>query len=178
MKALLIIDMQKVAFTANASRYKAKEVIDKINKLSNEFRSNGYLVIFIQHDGSKENFCFPNTEEWEILSELNVELSDYKISKTANDSFYQTDLEILLNRFKVEDIVVTGCATDFCVDATIKSALTKDYKITVLSDCHTVSDRPNLKAIDIINYYNWMWSEMIPTKNMIHVTDLNSFLLD
>jgi len=55
MKALLIIDMQKVAFTVQTPRYDAEQVIDRINSLSALFRKMGEPVIFIQHDGSKEN---------------------------------------------------------------------------------------------------------------------------
>ena len=47
-------------------------------------------------------------------------------TQTANDSFYRTDLEKILRAHQIMDVVITGCATDFCVNATVHSALVKD----------------------------------------------------
>jgi nicotinamidase-related amidase len=176
MKALLIIDMQKTSFTPKTPRFDSEGVIQRINKLSHKFRLAGDKVIFIQHDGSKEGFCIPNTEEWEILSSLNINRDDLIVTKTANDSFYRTTLKEDLIKFGINELIITGCATDFCVDSTIKSALVNDFDITVIKDGHTTADRPNLKAKQVIDHYNWIWSEMIPTKGKIKVTGFDDYL--
>lgn len=176
MKALLIIDMQKVSFTPATPRYQTDEIIERINKLSESFRANNEKVIFIQHDGSKQNFCIPGSEEWEILDELEIQSSDTILSKTANDSFYHSDLVQILNKQGIRELIITGCATDFCVDATIKSALSKDYFITVISDAHTTADREGIEADVLINHYNKIWENMIPTNGNITVTNLKDFL--
>src|ERR1035437_5135813 len=175
MKALLIIDMQKVSFTSQTPRFDSDNIIKRINILSDKFRKNGDIVIFIQHDGTKEGFCIPNTEEWEILSSLVIDKNDLFISKTANDSFYKTTLKNDLKRLGIEEIIITGCATDFCVDSTLKSALTNDFKITVISDGHTTADRINISAKQVIDYYNWIWDEMTPTKNKIEIVKFEDY---
>jgi nicotinamidase-related amidase len=176
MKALLIIDMQKTLFTPITLRFDAEKVIQRINALSDKFRLNGDKVIFIQHDGTKEEYCIPGTEEWEILSSLVIKSGDIIISKTANDSFYRTTLQEELSKSGIDELVITGCATDFCVDSTIKSALTNDFSITVIKDGHTTADRPHLKANKIIEHYNWIWSEMIPTNGKIRVINSKDFI--
>ena len=175
MKALLIIDMQKVSFTPDTPRFDSEGVVERINLLSDIFRKNGDNVVFIQHDGSKEGFCIPHTEEWEILSSLNVAPSDLSISKTANDSFYNTKLKSELVKRGVDELVITGCATDFCVDSTVKSALTHDFNITVIADGHTTADRPNLTAKKVIEHYNWIWNEMTPTNGKIDVMKFEQY---
>lgn len=55
------------------------------------------------------------------------------------------------------------------VESTIQSALTKDYHITVVEDGHTTGDRPHLTAEKLIEHYNWVWKNMIPTKGKIEV---------
>jgi hypothetical protein len=55
------------------------------------------------------------------------------------------------------------------VDTTIKSALSKDYKITVVADGHTTADRLNITAEKVIQYYNWLWDDMTPTRYKIKV---------
>lgn len=169
MRALLIIDMQLGSFRPYELRYDTFAVIDRINRLSEAFRKNGDLVIFIQHDGTKENCFLPGTKDWSLLPELIRGPADIFISKTANDSFYQTELQTLLTSSGVTELILTGCATDFCVDATIKSALTKDYSITVAADGHTTADRPMIPARQVIEYFNWLWSEMTSTGGTVRV---------
>ena len=64
---------------------------------------------------------------------------------------------------------ITGCATDFCIESTIQSALTKDYNITIVEDGHTTGERPHLKAEKVIEHYNWVWKNMISTEGKIKV---------
>lgn len=175
MKALLIIDMQKTSFTPKTPRFDSEGVVQRINKLSHKFRLAGDKVIFIQHDGTKEGFCVPNTAEWEILSSLDIKSGDLVISKTANDSFYRTTLKEQLIELGINELIITGCATDFCVDSTIKSALVNDFDIIVIKDSHTTADRPNLKAKQVIDHYNWIWSEMTPTKGRIKVISFDNY---
>ncbi|WP_286753505.1 MULTISPECIES: cysteine hydrolase family protein [Sphingobacterium] len=176
MRALLIIDMQRGSFRPYELRHDTFAVIDRINRLSEVFRKNGELVIFIQHDGTKENCFLPGTEDWSLLPELIRGPADISVSKTANDSFYQTELQSLLTSNGVTELVLTGCATDFCVDATIKSALTKDYSITVVADGHTTADRPMIPARQVIQYFNWLWSEMTSIQSMIKVESCHAIL--
>lgn len=176
MKALLIIDMQKISFTPETPRFDAEGVVKRINSLSGQFRKKEYPVIFIQHNGSKGGFCKPKTEEWEILDSLNINDNDMIVSKTANDSFYKSELNNILKDKDVEELVVTGCATDFCVDATLKSAVINEYKVIIIADCHTTGDRPHLKAEKVIEHYNWMWDEMIPVNGKIKVIGFKDFI--
>ncbi|MBX2842286.1 MAG: isochorismatase family protein [Flammeovirgaceae bacterium] len=176
-KALLIIDMQKGSFTDKTPRFDTTGVVKRINALAQKFRVGELPVIFIQHDGSKWKAFVPNTSEWELLDELDVNPNDLILSKTANDAFYNSALEFKLRELEVKDLVITGCATDFCVEATIQSALVKNYNITVVKNGHTTGDRPHLKAEQVIEQYNWMWQNMIPTEGKIEVKDFEEVLM-
>ena len=171
MKALLIIDMQNVCFRPETPRYEVDAVIDRINLLSGHFRAAGGRVIFIQHDGSGEGICIPGTKDWEIVDTLDIAPEDLCIQKKVNDAFYRSDLLELLKNNTIDEVVITGCATDFCVDATVKAALVNDFNVTVVSDGHTTADRPGLKAKQVIDHYNWVWSEMYATGGRIRVLD-------
>lgn len=63
----------------------------------------------------------------------------------------------------VKELYITGCATDFCVEATVQSALAKHYDVTVVADGHTTAERPYLSAEKVNEHYNWVWQHMIPT---------------
>jgi len=168
-KALLIIDMQKGSFTEQTPRFDTDGVIKRINELAQSFRQSDMPVIYIQHDGTGTGEFEKNTTEWEILNALNVEPGDILIDKYANDVFYKSKLQAKLRELNIDELFITGCATDFCVESTVQSALTKDYNMTLVSNGHTTGDRPHLKAEKVIEHYNWIWQNMIPTKGKIEV---------
>lgn len=178
MKAFIIIDMQNVCFKPETPRYDSESVILRINRLSEFFRLKDQLVVFVQHDGSKQNFCFPGTKEWEILEKLVVKDTDIILPKTANDAFYNSDLEALLKKKNVDEVIISGCATDFCVDATVKGALVRNCNVTVIADAHTTANRPEIKAPDVISYFNRIWNEFIPTGGKIRVKSCEKYIKD
>lgn len=172
-EALLIIDMQQGSFTSKTPRFDTEGVVNRINELAQIFREAGLPVIFIRHDGTKMNEFIPNTKEWELLNTLVMEPTDIFINKYANDVFYNSQLQSKLTGLNVTTLYITGCATDFCIESTIQSALTKDFNIVVVEDGHTTGERPHLGAEKVIEHYNWVWQNMIPTNGNIEVQSFN-----
>jgi nicotinamidase-related amidase len=173
-QALLIIDIQNGSFSEPC--FQAEEIVRRVNVLSTLFRALDFPVIIIQHDGTKLNEFIPHTHDWKLIDTLEVSPSDILISKSANDAFYETALQSKLNEWNVRDIVVTGTATDFCIDSTVQSALVKDYNVTIISDGHTTTDKPLLSAERLIQHYNWVWKNLTPTKGKIQVMKTDQFL--
>jgi nicotinamidase-related amidase len=175
LKALIIIDMQAGSFN-ESPRHDAEGVIKRINTLSAAFRKDQHPVIIVQHDGTKEGCFYPGSAEWSIVDGLETDPTDERIEKTANDAFYDTELHHFLGTNGIREIVITGCATDFCVEATIQSALVKNYDVKVISNAHTTADRPYVPAEAVINHYNWVWQNMTPTGGKIEVIPLVDYL--
>jgi len=167
MIALLVIDMQVGLFEGEPPRYDAEGVIRRINEIATEVRATGGIVIFVQHE---DNRSFrPGTKGWEILPDLEQKDTDLWVSKQACDAFYETELPDLLKQQNVRQIIVTGCATDFCVDTTIRAAASKNYEVVVGADAHTTKDRPHLDAKTIISHHNWMWENLILPRSEVKV---------
>jgi nicotinamidase-related amidase len=175
-RVLLIIDMQKGSFTKKTPRFDTDGVVARINRIANTFRASKDAVIYIQHDGTEYGEFLKNTEEWELLDELQIDVTDRVIDKYANDAFYKSKLHSTLQNLGVDQIFITGCATDFCVESTIQAALTRDYYITVVADAHTTGERPNLTAKQVIEHYNWVWQNMIPTRGKIEVKNCEEII--
>ena len=75
--------------------------------------------------------------------------------------FLNTGLDNLLKAHGVGQVIVTGNATDFCVDTTVRSAMARGYRTIVPTDGHTTADRPYLSAIKIIEHHHAVWREFI-----------------
>jgi nicotinamidase-related amidase len=92
------------------------------------------------------------------------------------DAFLGTGLEAKLRSRSVDRLIITGCATDYCVDTTVRSALTR-YPTIVPSDGHTTSDRPHLPATKIIEHHNAIWADFIAPKGPAVVRPCDSLRL-
>lgn len=174
MKALLIIDMQVGLFAGETPRYDADGVIQRVNELARAVRATGGVVIYVQHED--EGSLRPGTEAWEILPTLERMDTDLLVHKQACDSFYETDLSDLLGKHGVQQLIVVGCATDFCVDTTIRAAASRNYEVVVAADAHTTKDRQHLDAETIIKHHNWMWESLILPRSRVQVLPTSSIV--
>jgi nicotinamidase-related amidase len=168
MYTLIVIDMQEGSFS-KSDKYDSENIISRINEFSKKVRVRGGNVIFIQHDGTEEEGLLPNSDGWNILSSLDRYAADVVIRKTTNDAFYKTTLDECLKNLGYEEVIFCGWATDFCVDTTIRSAISHEYFVSVASDCHTVSDRPHMRAENVIKHHNWLWSNMLTPRKKVQV---------
>jgi nicotinamidase-related amidase len=159
--ALLIIDMQLGSFTPRSARHDTEGLIGRLNKLAEHTRAHSGTVIFIQHDGPSGDPHHPSMPGWRLLPELVVDPRDKLVRKASCDAFLHTDLDRVLAEAGACELIVTGCATDFCVDTTVRSALARGLKTIVPSDAHTTADRAHLKAAQIIAHHNAIWSDFI-----------------
>jgi nicotinamidase-related amidase len=164
-----VIDMQVGLFRADTPRYDAEGVVDRINAVARAVRRAGGVVIFIQHDGPAGDPFEPGTVGWRLLPSLERLEGDPVVHKRACDAFYETDLARVLQEHQATRLVVTGCATDFCVDTTVRAAASRDYDIVVVEDGHTTADRPHLDSVSCIRHHNWVWQNLIHPRKPIRV---------
>ena len=124
-------------------------------------------TIFIQH---LDDDMLPGTEAWQILPELHQPPGALYINKQACDSFRNTELDSLLQQLNVNAFVICGCATDYCVDTTIKVGSSKGYAINVAADAHTTASRRWATAEQLIEQHNEVWAHLILPGNPVRVT--------
>lgn len=60
---------------------------------------------------------------------------DLTVLKPRHSAFFGSPLEILLDLMGVQELVITGLATDICVKMTAMDAFLRDYRIQVPSNC-------------------------------------------
>jgi len=176
MDALIVVDMQ-VGLLAGPPKHDLQEVIERINLLSAWVRRRSGKVVWIQHRGPAGDDFEPGKPGWSILAELDRQPSDVVVEKTLNDAFAGTELQATLQRIAARRLLITGWATDFCVDATVRSAVSHDHEVVVVADGHTVSDRPHLDAPTVKQHHNWIWRNLL-SNNPVRVLDTAELLDD
>lgn len=109
----------------------------------------------MQHEASDPgDLLRPGHDEWNLHPDIAPMPSDIVLRKHSSDSFLHTDLDAILTQLGVRYIAVAGCATDYCVDTTCRSALSHGYSVTLASDAHTTGGDGELSGEDIIAHHN------------------------
>ena len=123
---LIVIDVQTAAFEATAApKHDAAGTIARINRLAQAVRAANGSVLFVQHDGPPGDAFQPGAPGWQLWPALDRKPDDLVVRKTACDSFLGTTLDATLHDRAIDQLIITGWATDYCVDTTVRAALAR-----------------------------------------------------
>ena len=86
-------------------------------------------------DGAESRILIRDTWNTDILPELAPVAGDVVIYKHRFSGFFETELDAVLKSHGIKQLIVTGCTTSICVEATIRDAMFRDYSCVLLSDC-------------------------------------------
>ena len=86
--------------------------------------------------------------EHEIVSELTPLQDELVIDKNASSPFNGTGIDQLLRNLGLETLILTGMATDMCVETTARDAADRGYNVIVVEDATaTFFDRHHQAAL-------------------------------
>ena len=151
--ALLIIDVQHAMCAGEEAAFEIGRVLDRINSVSARARAAGLPVVLVQHEEDEGPLQF-GSDGWQLAAGLATGPGDLRVRKTTPDSFHQTELRQLLADRGVTRLVVCGLQSDFCVDTTVRRALSLGYHLALVADGHSTFDNGVLSAAQIIAHHN------------------------
>ncbi|MBB5360069.1 nicotinamidase-related amidase [Rhodanobacter sp. ANJX3] len=152
-KAVLVIDVQQGLCEGESAAFDCEGTISRINVVTQKARVAGAPVIFIQHE-SKTGFLEHGSSSWQLTKGLEFESTDIKVRKTTPDAFLRTELEAILKARGIEQLVVCGMHTEFCVDTTTRRALSLGFPVVLVSDAHTSAGNTAISALQVIAHHN------------------------
>ncbi|MGN4422465.1 cysteine hydrolase family protein [Bacillus cereus group sp. MYBK30-1] len=153
-KALIVIDVQAGMYTAGMPVHNGEKLLETLQELIQECRSNSIPVIYVQHNGPKDHPLEKGTDGWKVHAAIVPQEGDSIVEKTTPDSFNKTNLNEVLQEKGIEHVIISGMQTQYCVDTTTRRAFSEGYKVTLVSDAHSTFDTDVLRAEDIVKHHN------------------------
>jgi nicotinamidase-related amidase len=177
--ALLVIDIQNTYLEPDEDPVEAARwqpfytrmsdiVIPNNKRLIDWARSEGIEVIFARIACQKTNgrdrslsqkkpgfnyLLLPkDSEDSQIVSELNPLNDEIVITKTTDSALTGTNLRLILHNMGIKDVIVSGIFTDQCVSSTVRSLADESFGVLVVHDaCAAATMKLHEKELEIIN---------------------------
>ena len=138
--ALLILDMQKFFHDDKSHAFipSARAIIEPIKSLANLFIKSTLPIIISKHTNTKNNAMMmdlwwrdlitDNSEFSELINEFEIPQTE-RITKSQFDAFYDTNLNDILQKNDIEQVIITGVMTHLCCETTARSAFVHGYNV-------------------------------------------------
>lgn len=162
--ALIIVDMQNDFCSPRGAMAKirdvsaANDVITPLQQFLSKARAAGVKPFFIymcrgpedahgpyeemvHRRGRKFRLCEPDTWGVSIVDELTPLEGDEIIRKRAYSAFIRTDLHRRLQELDIKTLIMSGVATNVCVESTARDGFMMDYYIIYASDLMAAYDK-------------------------------------
>ena len=145
-QALLIVDMiNTLDFPEGKNLLRhALPVAETIQKYKMKLKKRAVPVIYVNdHFGNWRssweevyNHCTqPEFLGAKLSHLLKPQDDDYFVLKPKHSGFYSTNLDVLLDDLKVDELILTGIAGNICVLFTANDAYMRGFKIHVPANC-------------------------------------------
>lgn len=158
--ALLVIDVQRGILNDPKLAHKKEndkaldETVARIARLIERARTASVPVIYVQHDGGPGHRLEPGTSGWPIRPEIAPQHGEPVIRKRACDAFFETTLRADLAAGSITQLVICGCMTQYCIDTTVRRAVSLGYDVVLVADGHMTADMGALRFEQIIAHHN------------------------
>jgi isochorismate hydrolase len=154
--ALLVIDMQQYFCNPSSHAYfkDSTTIIPNIHQLITTYRQQSLPVIFTRYallrtelPGAMgrwwNDVLYDDNDMSNIIDALHPLPHERVIRKTQYSAFFETDLDQMLKKLQVTNILITGVLTHLCCETTARDAFMRNYDVFFAIDA-TASDKQDL----------------------------------
>ena len=188
---LLIVDMEYGFLDSKSPLFVnlGFEIVTNIKKILNIYREKKLQIIFVKREHRKsgididktrveifkksKGLILENDKSSEIIDDLKPLKDEIIVIKRRWSSFFGTELDMLLRRLNIKNLIVTGIQTPNCIRATVYDALSLDYNVIVISDA-TASKSEEIQKNNLFDIEN-LGVDVLTTNELIHILERFKF---
>ena len=157
---LLVVDMQKGI--VDDELYDYENFMDRTVRLIDAARNSNVEVIFVQHDAGKTSGLSVGDEDFEIIDEIRPKEGEKVFVKKINSCFGNKDFREYTEKQEDKRLMIIGLQTNYCIDATVKSAFERGFEVIIPEGTNTTFDNDYMTGETTVRYYNDdVWEEIV-----------------
>ena len=148
---VIVIDMQKALM--DDELYDLQGLLENVGKVLAAARENGVEVIYVQHDAGPGTGFSVGDEAFAIADEVAPREGEKVYVKKINSCFGNREFTAYLEGEKDDALMIVGLQTNFCIDATVKSAFERGFRVVVPEGTNSTFDNPYMTGETTCAYY-------------------------
>ena len=152
---LLVVDMQKGIVDEELFAYDL--LMKSVVRLMDEARKNRVEVIFFRHDAGPGSGLSAGDSGFEIVGEAAPKAGEKGFVKTINSCFGNKEFREYMERQEDRRLMIIGLQTNWCIDATVKSAFERGYRVIVPEGTNSTFDNDYMNKETTYRYYEEIW---------------------
>ena len=149
---LLVVDMQKCL--VDEELYDYDSFVEKTAKLIDAARKNRVEVIYVQHDAGPGSGLSAGDKGFEIADQVSPEKGEKIFIKTINSCFGNKEFKEYMEQQEDKRLMIIGLQTNYCIDATVKSAFERGYEVIIPEGTNSTFDNDYMTGETTVRYYN------------------------
>jgi nicotinamidase-related amidase/predicted GNAT family acetyltransferase len=168
-QALLVVDVLAGIFELPVPLYEPDAFLANVRGLVERARAANVPVVYIQHVGRPGSPLVPGAPGRAIHPAIAPLPGEPVIEKVEPDAFHGSALGEELRRRDVRELIVCGFATQDCVDATVRSAFARGFRVVLAAGAHTTTANRVLTAAQIVAHHEVVlarFAQVTPTQNI------------
>ena len=150
---LLVIDVQK-GLTEDEELYNADSFMERIVKLIAAARKSNTEVVYFQHDDGPGSGFSVGDSDFEIDDRVAPQKGEKVFIKTINSCFGNREFTNYMNSLDDKRIMIVGLQTNWCIDATVKSAFERGFEVIIPEGTNSTFDNDYRTGEITYRYYN------------------------
>ena len=155
---LLVIDIQKGI--TDSRLYNFDSFIKETQRIIDSARRNNVEIIYVQHDDGPGTGFSIGDIDFEIADQVAPKNGEKIFIKNINSCFGNKELVQYLQELEDKNLMIVGLQTNFCIDATVKSAFERGFNVIIPQGTNSTFDNDYMDAATTYKYYNeLMWPE-------------------
>jgi len=181
--ALIVVDMQAEFLSCDGlvPLWGGPAILPRLKRIIKCFRAANRPVIYTKH-------CYFNAEvdggatgeRWgldrnspllkagrpqtEIHPDVAPQPGEYVVVKQRYSGFFQTNLEALLRKLQIRDVVISGVATNSCCESTAHDAFFRDFHIFFLADGNGGPDEES--HVGVLRDIAWIYGTVLTCEDL------------